>query len=55
MRETLDWKFETYKKTLLVLSKYRWGIPDEQFQNVLNRGYKLDDTIPGNGVGLNIV
>ncbi|OLQ93797.1 histidine kinase [Vibrio ponticus] len=31
------------------------GIPDEQFDNVVKRGVRLDETTPGTGLGLNIV
>ncbi|WP_114767109.1 ATP-binding protein [Vibrio rhodolitus] len=31
------------------------GIPDEQLDNVVKRGVRLDETTPGTGLGLNIV
>ena len=31
------------------------GIPDSQLNNVLKRGLKLDETVSGHGLGLNIV
>lgn len=31
------------------------GIPDSEFENVMRRGHKLDETIPGHGQGLGIV
>lgn len=31
------------------------GIPDSQINNVLHRGLKLDESMPGHGLGLNIV
>ncbi len=31
------------------------GIPPEQLCQVIKRGYRLDETTPGSGLGLNIV
>ena len=31
------------------------GIPEEAFESVIRRGYKLDESIPGHGQGLGIV
>lgn len=40
---------------LLIVEDNGPGIPDSQLDNVLQRGRRLDDTVSGHGLGLNIV
>jgi len=43
------------KRILLFVEDNGPGIPDSQLNNVLQRGRRLDDSVSGHGLGLNIV
>lgn len=43
------------QRLLLFVEDNGPGIPDSQLNNVLQRGLKLDETVSGHGLGLNIV
>ena len=43
------------QRVLLFVEDNGPGVPDNQLSNVLQRGRKLDETVSGHGLGLNIV